>query len=66
MQSPPSPLGTGWYGSFSGRFVAETLIHALDELAEAAARVAPGDAFQTELDALLADLGTDGPLGLPG
>src|SRR5688572_17170960 len=39
----PSSLGAGWYGRFGGRFVSETLIHALDELTEAATRIVPSD-----------------------
>ncbi|MEA2746956.1 MAG: hypothetical protein QOI41_1099, partial [Myxococcales bacterium] len=31
----PSPLGAGWYGAYGGRYVSETLIHALDELTAA-------------------------------
>jgi tryptophan synthase beta chain len=46
-------LGAGWYGSFGGRFVSETLIHALDELTDAAGRIATSDAFQQELRTLL-------------
>jgi len=45
----------GHFGPFGGRFVAETLIPALDEL-DAAWRAAQADpAFNTELDALYAD-----------
>jgi tryptophan synthase beta chain len=50
----PSNLGAGWYGPYGGRFVSETLVYALDELAEAAARIASSEGFRTELDALLA------------
>ena len=57
QQQPPrgaeGSLGAGWYGSFGGRFVSETLIHALDELTDAAARIATTDAFQQELWTLL-------------
>jgi tryptophan synthase beta chain len=51
VESPS--LGTGWYGSFGGRFVSETLIHALDELTDAATRIATADSFQQELRTLL-------------
>ncbi len=51
MQS--SSLGQGWYGRFGGRFVSETLIHALDELTEAASKIATTDEFQAELKELL-------------
>jgi tryptophan synthase beta chain len=45
----------GHFGQFGGRFVAETLIPALDEL-EAAWRAAQADpAYKAELDGLLAD-----------
>jgi tryptophan synthase beta chain len=47
-------LGRGWYGPYGGRFVSETLIHALDELASAVESIAMTDAFQAELRALLA------------
>jgi tryptophan synthase beta chain len=50
-----APLGRGWYGPYGGRFVAETLVHALDELADAAQTVAAGDAFKAELGRILAD-----------
>ena len=41
------------YGSFGGRFVAETLVPALDELAAAVSSVVPADAFQNEWRDLL-------------
>jgi tryptophan synthase beta chain len=47
------PLGRGWYGAFGGRFVSETLVHALDELTGAIATIADTKAFQTELSNLL-------------
>jgi tryptophan synthase beta chain len=48
-------VDAGHFGPFGGRFVAETLIPALDEL-DAAWRAAQADpAFTGELDALLAD-----------
>src|SRR5438874_2017308 len=42
------------YGPFGGRFVAETLIPALDELTEAVASIVQGGAFQQEWRGLLA------------
>ena len=50
-----SGLGDGWFGPFGGRFVSETLIHALDELTDAAGRIAPSPEFRAELDKLLED-----------
>jgi tryptophan synthase beta chain len=47
----PSP---GYYGPFGGRFVAETLVPALEELTAAMNDVVAGSAFQTEWRALLA------------
>jgi tryptophan synthase beta chain len=52
VQSPS--LGAGWYGSYGGRFVSETLIHALDELTDAVERIASSRAFEVELKNLLA------------
>jgi tryptophan synthase beta chain len=49
-----SSLGTGWYGPYGGRYVSETLIHALDELTEAVGRIAATPSFQKELSDLLA------------
>ncbi len=45
----------GWYGEYGGRFVAETLVPALDELERAAAEIVPSEAFQSEWRAMLAD-----------
>jgi tryptophan synthase beta chain len=42
------------YGPFGGRFVAETLIPALDELTEAVGAIVEKDAFQKEWRAILA------------
>ena len=53
VHSPP--LGLGWYGPYGGRFVAETLIHALDELREAVERIVPSPEFATELRSLLSN-----------
>jgi tryptophan synthase beta chain len=43
----------GWYGAYGGRFVAETLVPALDDLARAAAEIVPSQEFRAELDGLL-------------
>ncbi len=51
MQQPP--LGAGWYGAFGGRYVSETLIPALDELADAVDRIVSQPAFDAELRSLL-------------
>jgi tryptophan synthase beta chain len=51
VQSPP--LGAGWYGAYGGRFVSETLIHALDELTDAVEQIVSLPAFDTELTTLL-------------
>jgi tryptophan synthase beta chain len=61
MNSPPhqavpaaaSPGRTGYYGPFGGRFVAETLVPALDELAHATTTIVRSDAFQKEWRGLL-------------
>jgi tryptophan synthase beta chain len=54
----------GYYGSFGGRFVAETLVPALDELARAFEQIVPAEAFQTEWRGLLASyVGRPTPLG---
>ncbi len=44
----------GYYGPFGGRFVAETLVPALDELARAFEEIVLGHAFQSEWRHLLA------------
>jgi tryptophan synthase beta chain len=43
----------GYFGPFGGRYVAETLMPALDELAEATRTIVRGDDFQREWRALL-------------
>ena len=48
------PDATGHFGSYGGRFVPETLIAALDELAEAYPRISASAGFRAELDELLA------------
>ncbi len=52
MQSPP--LGAGWYGPYGGRYVSETLIHALDELTDAVEQIVRSPMFDVELKNLLA------------
>jgi tryptophan synthase beta chain len=54
MVSPqPGHKRPGYYGGFGGRFVAETLVPALDELAEAFDHVVRGEPFQREWRDLL-------------
>jgi tryptophan synthase beta chain len=55
MASSESTAGDrpGWYGAYGGRFVAETLVPALDDLARAAAEIVPSQEFRAELDGLL-------------
>jgi tryptophan synthase beta chain len=43
----------GYFGQFGGRFVAETLVAALDELTHAIDTIAHGEEFRRELDDLL-------------
>ncbi|MFO0661175.1 MAG: tryptophan synthase subunit beta [Polyangiaceae bacterium] len=45
----------GYFGPFGGRFVPETLVHALDELASAAEQIVPTDEFQHTWRRLLED-----------
>ncbi len=47
------PDATGHFGPFGGRFVPETLVAALEELATAFAQVGRDAAFRAELEALL-------------
>jgi tryptophan synthase beta chain len=49
------PDETGHWGSYGGRYVPETLIAPLDELAEAYRAACTDDTFQVELDGLLRD-----------
>jgi tryptophan synthase beta chain len=59
-----SPHRTGYYGTFGGCFVAETLVPALDELAHAVETIVRQDAFQREWRALLTSyVGRPTPLG---
>jgi tryptophan synthase beta chain len=53
--TPPSPARPGWFGDYGGRFVAETLVAALDELARAAAEIVPSPDIRDELGAQLTD-----------
>jgi tryptophan synthase beta chain len=63
MKSASSPTPTpassplahrpGYYGPFGGRFVAETLVPALDELAHAFSTIVVGEPFQKEWRGLL-------------
>ncbi|MGY8754043.1 MAG: tryptophan synthase subunit beta, partial [Phycisphaerales bacterium] len=43
----------GWYGQFGGRYVPETLVSALDQLANAWEEATNDPEFQQELDGLL-------------
>lgn len=61
MATSPRP---GYYGAFGGCFVAETLVPALDELAEALDTIVRGDPFQKEWRELLERyVGRPTPLG---
>src|SRR3984957_9340183 len=58
------PARPGYYGPFGGRFVAETLVPALDELAEATTTIVTSEAFQARWRGLLASyVGRPTPLG---
>ena len=62
MASPSPP--PGYYGHFGGRFVAETLVPALEELTTALQTIVRGVAFQREWRDLLANyVGRPTPLG---
>jgi len=62
MQSPSAH--PGYYGPFGGCFVAETLVPALDELAEALETIVSGASFQRQWRELLASyVGRPTPLG---
>lgn len=59
------PDANGHFGIFGGRFVSETLIYALEELAEAYSRLRNDPAFQKEFDKDLAHyVGRPSPLYL--
>ena len=56
---------SGWFGRFGGRYVPETLMAALDELAAVYEDARQDPAFRAELDALLRDyVGRPSPLYL--
>ncbi len=50
---PALPDVSGRFGTFGGRYVPETLVGALDELAEQYAKACTDPSFQVELDSLL-------------
>ena len=50
MSGAPLPDATGHFGPYGGRFVPETLVHALDELAEAYASARSDPGFMAILD----------------
>jgi tryptophan synthase beta chain len=50
----PQLSSSGTFGPYGGRFVAETLVPALDELTRAMGEILPTEAFRTELKELLA------------
>jgi tryptophan synthase beta chain len=52
LMQPPEPV-SGRYGPYGGRYVAETLMPALDELTHAYQESQGDPAFQAELDSLL-------------
>jgi tryptophan synthase beta chain len=55
MTPPTSTETQGWFGSFGGRFVPETLVAALDELDAGWSEAASDPEFTAELDSLLRD-----------
>jgi len=62
-----APAGAGHFGSYGGRYVPETLIHALDQLADEYARASSDPAFAAELERELRDFaGRPTPLLLAG
>ena len=59
----PERARDGRFGPYGGRYVPETLVPALEQLAEAYAAAQADDAFQAELDSLLTDfVGRPSPL----
>jgi len=65
VDTPPLPDALGHFGPYGGRYVPETLIPALDELAAEYARARADTAFQAELDRHLRDyVGRPTPLYL--
>jgi tryptophan synthase beta chain len=60
----PAPSRAGYFGPYGGRFVAETLVPALEELDHAVRTIVASTAFRRELDGLLASyVGRPTPLG---
>jgi tryptophan synthase beta chain len=55
MNATSLPDARGYFGAFGGRYVPETLMHALAELESAYAQTQRDPAFQAELAALLKD-----------
>src|SRR5690242_16540952 len=51
LDAPPRP---GTFGPYGGRYVAETLVPALEELAHATETIVPSASFRAELADLLA------------
>ncbi len=49
------PQSSAYFGEFGGRFVAETLVFALEELERAVQEIVPTESFQNEWRGLLAD-----------
>jgi tryptophan synthase beta chain len=65
MSAAPAAARPGRFGPYGGRYVPETLIAALDELAEAYPRITAQESFQGELGELLASYaGRPTPLSL--
>ncbi len=65
VASADLPNALGRFGEFGGRYVPETLVAALDELAEEYERARGDAAFQAEFDGLLKDfVGRPSPLYL--
>ncbi len=59
------PQSSAYFGEFGGRFVAETLVFALEELERAVQEIVPTESFQNEWRGLLADyVGRPTPLYL--
>ncbi|MEM1304719.1 MAG: tryptophan synthase subunit beta, partial [Planctomycetota bacterium] len=63
VASSQVPDAAGRFGDFGGRYVPETLVRALDELAVEYEKSIGDDAFQAELGELLRDfVGRESPL----
>ena len=64
LDDPHPHARDGWFGAYGGRFVAETLVPALEELDQAYREVVPTAAFQAEWRGMLASyVGRPTPLG---